>query len=45
VCRELRKREKITLLFPKSTLTTAIDLSPYPEKNTQPNYMFTPLHM
>jgi hypothetical protein len=37
VCRELRKKEKITLLFPKLTPTTATDPSPYPEKNTQPN--------
>jgi hypothetical protein len=45
VCRELRRREKVTLLFPKPTPKAAADPSLYPEKNTQPRCMFTPLHV
>jgi len=45
VCRELRRREKVTLLFPKPTPKAVADPSLYPEKNTQPRCMFTPLHV
>jgi hypothetical protein len=44
-CRELRRREKVTLIFPKPTSTAAANHFLYPEKNTRPSYMFTPLHV
>jgi len=40
VCRELRRRDKVALLFLKPTPTAAANPSFCPEKNTQPSYMF-----
>jgi hypothetical protein len=42
---KVKKKREGTLLFPKPTPIAAPNPSLYPEKNTQPRCMFTPLHV